>query len=325
MDVLRYRRVFTATLAVALVSGCGSRAVSQPTLPPQQPLPVVSRAAPVSPPAQRPDRRAATTASVGGAEAPARARRGPLPPASGASFARLQAQLGGQIGVAVSGIGFHQRVQTLGQLQTAIAWSTSKVPVAMAIYAAGLAGGRQRDLVAAITASDNAAAERLWTALGSGASAAGAADAQLRAAGDMRTRMQAARLRPGFTPFGQTVWRLTDQTRFAAGMPCLTAGAQVLGLMNQIVAGERWGLGAAGVSAQFKGGWGPGSQPGINGGYLERQFGIVTVRGTPVALSIAALPPDGSHASGTNALTTIARWSVAHVRVARLPRRPACD
>ncbi len=260
------------------------------------------------------------------ADVPAQhASAGGLVDADGAaSFARLQAQLGGQIGLALSGIGSGQPVQTFGPLQSAVAWSTSKVPVAMATYAANLAGAHQQDLDAAITASDNAAAVRLWDALGGGVRAAHAADAQLREAGDTRTAVQPQAIRPGFTPFGQTVWRLEDQTRFTAGMACLSAGAQVLGLMDRIVASERWGLGAAGVPAQFKGGWGPGSQPGASGGYLDRQTGIVTVRGTPVAVSIAALPADGSHDSGTRDLTAIAQWVVANVRVAGLPRRAAC-
>jgi hypothetical protein len=45
----------------------------------------------------------------------------------------LQAGLGGRSGVAVSGFGIGQPVQRLGALNTAIACSTSKVPIAMAV------------------------------------------------------------------------------------------------------------------------------------------------------------------------------------------------
>ncbi len=323
MELLSHGRWLpaAAVAVVVLLGGCGgSEPATQEALPPAAPVP--ARTAATTAPASRPP------ATEGESEADAAAMGSGGGGGSGllpaAGFARLQQQLGGQIGVAVSGIGVDQPVQTLGPLQSAIAWSTSKVPVAMAIYAANLAGSQQQNLDAAITASDNAAAERLWAALGGGAQAARAADAQLRAAGDMQTHMQAATLRAGFTPFGQTLWQLAAQTRFTAGMTCLAAGGPVLGLMDRVVPGERWGLGSAGVSAQFKGGWGPGSQPGAGGGYLDRQMGIVTVRGTPVALSIAALPADGSHTTGTNALTAIARWVVAHVRVAGLPRHAAC-
>lgn len=242
-----------------------------------------------------------------------------------ASFARLQSQLGGRVGLAVSGLGFRQKVQHLGRVDSVIAWSTSKVPIAMAIYEAGLADSQRATLGAAITASNNAAAERLWAALGAGAQAAAAADAQLRAAGDDHTRVQPNRLRAGFTEFGQTLWKLSDQARFTAGMACLPAGAQVLALMDQTVASQRWGLGAAGVEAQLKGGWGPGSQPGAGGGYLDRQMGVVTIDGKPLAVTIASLPPDGSHGSGTSALTAIARWVVAHADVRRIPSHPRCS
>jgi hypothetical protein len=311
-----------AVLAGALLAGCGAQRVAQATLPPAQPVAqppaaatVVTASTPAPAPATVPTTAAAATTRPGG----------PLSDAAVASFARLERRLGGASGLAVSGIGDGQRVQSAGSLHSAIAWSTSKVPIAMAIYDAGLAGAEQASLVAAITASDNAAAERLWAALGGGTRAAQAADEQLRLAGDRRTRMQARRLRAGFTPFGQTRWSLTDQARFTAGMACLDAGAQVLGLMNRIVPGERWGLGAAGVSAQFKGGWGPGSQPGAGGGYLDRQLGVMTIRGRPVAFAVATLPSDGSHATGTRNLTAIARWAVAHVAVGHLPRRPRCE
>jgi hypothetical protein len=129
----------------------------------------------------------------------------------------------------------------------------------MAAIAAGVA--QSQDLTQAITASDNAAAERLWSALGAGASAAEASTAQLRDAGDPRTQIQAQRLRAGYTAFGQTQWALTDQVRFVGGMACVAAGQPVLELMNQVVAGQRWGLGATGKLAQFKAGWGPVSRP----------------------------------------------------------------
>jgi hypothetical protein len=48
------------------------------------------------------------------------------------SFAKLQATLGGRIGLAVSGLGTGQKVQQLGNVNAVIAWSTSKVPIAPA-------------------------------------------------------------------------------------------------------------------------------------------------------------------------------------------------
>ncbi|MBB4661283.1 hypothetical protein [Conexibacter arvalis] len=239
-----------------------------------------------------------------------------------ASFDQLAGSLSGPVGVAVAGAGRGQQVEQLGALQSAVAWSTSKVPVAMAAISAGVAN--DGDLRQAITASDNAAATRLWDALGGGGAAAAATDAQLRAAGDEATATESRTLRSGFTPFGQTNWALADQARFTAGMACTEAGGQVLGLMGEVISAHRWGLGATGLPAQLKGGWGPGSSPGSGGGYLDRQMGIVTVDGKPLAVAIAAQPGDGSHESGTTALTTLARWVVDNADVSSLPAEPAC-
>ena len=75
---------------------------------------------------------------------------------------------------------------------------------------------------------------------------------------------------------------------------------------------------------QLKGGWGPGSQPGVSGGYLDRQMGVVTVGGRKLAVAIASAPSDGSHTTGTSNLTAIARWLVAHADAKGLPgRHPA--
>jgi hypothetical protein len=92
--------------------------------------------------------------------------------------------------------------------------------------------------------------------------------------------------------------------------------------MNEVVAGQRWGLGSAGVQAQLKGGWGPGSRPGSPGRYTDRQMGVLTIHGRPLAVAIATTPADGSHESGTRNLTQIARWLVAHASNDLLPRRP---
>lgn len=190
----------------------------------------------------------------------------------------------------------------------------------MAAITAGVA--ERGDLVQAITASDNAAAERLWTSLGDGAPAAEAATAQLRAAGDQRTVVESRVLRSGYTAFGQTNWALTDQARFAAGMACTDAGAQVLDLMSQVVAGQRWGLGNTGNRARFKGGWGPGVTPGNGDGWLDRQIGVLTVKDKRIAVAIATTA--GDHGAGIENLTTLARWVATHVNVKHVARRPAC-
>lgn len=249
------------------------------------------------------------------------ASSGPLLSAADArSFERLARTLPGSEGVAVAALGRGTRIERLGQLRTGVAWSTAKVPVAMAAIARGVAD--QADLRSAITASDNAAADRIWNALGAGRAAADATTGQLRAAGDSTTVVPAERLRTGYTVFGQTAWSLASQVRFVAGMPCTATGPRLLDLMGSVVSSQRWGLGATGGDAQLKGGWGPGISPGRADGWLDRQMGVVVVSGRPLAVAIATTAPD--HAAGTTALSRIARWLVQHVSVAGVPREPAC-
>lgn len=269
-------------------------------------------------PAPRP-----TSTSAAGDATGAATSTGPRPlltAADRASFARLAATLPGTEGVAVSGVGRGQRVYRAGALRSGVAWSTAKVPVAMAAIEAGV--GSTADVTKAITASDNAAAERLWRALGAGTAAADATDAQLRAAGDPRTRTQPQVLRPGFTAFGQTDWQLTDQARFMAGMRCADAGPEILARMGRVVPGQRWGLGTTGTSAQFKGGWGPGIRPGQDGGWLDRQMGIIEVGGRPVAVAIATTA--GGHEAGTRSLTAIARWVTRNADTRSAPQQARC-
>jgi hypothetical protein len=344
-------RRLTAAVALAaltaLLAGCGgasgsgqstvAKAVAPPALPDTTTTDGVPASHAVEPPAGgsadgpavdpsgADDDTSATTGTSQPASAPRASSGGILSTADRASFARLAASLGGEEGLAVSALGIDRRVERVGSLRSAVAWSTSKVPVAMAVIAAGGEASQQANLRQAITASDNAAAERLWASLGSGQSAASAADRQLRAAGDKHTSVEYHSLRgAAYTPFGQTSWALTDQARFSAGLACSDPGRQVLALMNQVVGGQRWGLGSAGVDAQLKGGWGPGSTPGASGGYLDRQMGVLTIHGKPVAVSIATRPADGSHESGTRNLTAIARWLVAHADTSRLSATPNC-
>ena len=320
-----------AAVAVGLLAGgCGSdqQAASQLALPPPQPLPSgTTTPEPEMPSGNDSPRDSAGDASAEPDLTPAPRQKSTrlLSATDKVSFRELQAQLGGRAAIAVSSTGFGDRVEQTGSPRTAVAWSTSKVPLAMAIYAAGLDSAQQENLRAAITESDNAAAQALWDALGSGDRAAQAADGALRAAGDNNTMIQPQMMRPGFTPFGQTDWALDDQTRFVAGMPCLTQGQQVLELMAQVIPSERWGLSAIDPSARFKGGWGPGTRPGVDGGYVDRQTGIVTISGKPLAISILSVPADGSHDTGAANLTRIAHWASMHVNTGALRSRARCS
>lgn len=199
-------------------------------------------------------------------------------------------------------------VVTGGDLETTVAWSTSKVPVAVAALRAVEDGSSlsdaatvQGNVTSAITASDNAAAEALWASLGDPVTAGAKVEDVLREGGDESTTVQTRVVRDGFTSFGQTLWSAADQVRFADGLSCLAGAQPVLTAMGQISAGQDYGLGRI-PDARYKGGWGPDA----SGSYQVRQFGLVPgADGTPVPVAVAVTSPDGSYESGSAALSEI--------------------
>jgi hypothetical protein len=254
------------------------------------------------------------TAPTGGSSA--------LKPGASASFAQLRTSLPGPIDVAVAPLGTGSTV-TLGGDSPAHAWSTSKVPVLVALMRArdpgGLTASEQSWAQAAITQSDNQSILDLFGDLeqlkGGLAGASDYVTGVLRTAGDQNTVVATAPPPPGgVTTFGQTEWAPSDAVTFfrALANGCLLPSnetAYVLHLMENIVPGESWGLGSAGFpgSVAFKGGWGP--EP--SGAYLVRQSGIIDPgSGGGVAVSIVAYPPGGgdTFSVGTQMLTRTAEW-----------------
>ncbi|MGP9722776.1 hypothetical protein ACT3SZ_02015 [Corynebacterium sp. AOP40-9SA-29] len=213
-------------------------------------------------------------------------------------------EVSGSAGVALLDDGALRTGGSLADLADA-AWSTSKVPVAIAALT-NAGGDGQNDLDGlmrqAITVSDNDAAEALWASLGDEAAAAAATQDVLRQGGDTTTTVPAQKLRAEFSTFGQTTWTLGDQARFAAGLRCVAGSAPVLEAMGEVAAGQDYGLGRL-DGARFKGGWGPGE----DGSYLVRQFGLIPAQdGTMVPVAVAATAPDGSYASAQVVLDEVA-------------------
>ena len=214
------------------------------------------------------------------------------------AFDRIAAALPNGSGLAVAPIGRPDLLRTAGDLGTDVAWSTVKVPLAIAALrvAPDLTGVAER----AITLSDNVAADALWAALGGEPGAAAAVEAVMAQAGDVTTRVPTSRERPGFSIFGQTRWSLDDQARFAAGLACLADAEPVLEMMERIDGSQQWGLGLV-PGAGFKGGWGPSAD---GAGYLVRQFGVIDTRGGRAGVAIAARAADMD--SGAALLSAIA-------------------
>ncbi|MET3859736.1 hypothetical protein ABIE38_000633 [Dietzia sp. 2505] len=200
-----------------------------------------------------------------------------------AGWADLDGVIGGTsrpVGIAVTAVGGGSDVLSAGDVRSGVAWSTIKVPLAVA--AARASPSSLEAATTAITASDNAAAERLWDSLGGGAASASGISAVLADGGDSTTQVPTARTRAEYSIFGQTQWPLVDQARFGSLLPCIGSSNRVLDLMGQVSPDQSWGLGRI-PGARFKGGWGPGE----SGGYLVRQFGIVPAAEGELAVAIA--------------------------------------
>ena len=219
-------------------------------------------------------------------------------------FAQLESQLHAEIGIAVSAVGDGASPSALGQWQTGTAWSTIKVPLTIAALREGdPPQANDSAMRAAITESDNAAAESIWEGLGEPKTAAAKVQEVLREAGDLTTTVESQKVRPEFTAFGQTDWSLDNQARFLAFAYCDKRDAPVFSLMAEVEQDQRWGIGTI-DGTEFKGGWGPS----LSGSYLVRQIGVLPTPTGQAAVAIAAQPASGSFADGTNDLTAIAEW-----------------
>jgi hypothetical protein len=162
-------------------------------------------------------------------------------------------------------------------------------------------------MTAAITESDNAAAESIWAGLGDPVTAAHKVDVVLRQSGDP-TAVQSQRLRPEFSAFGQTDWLLSNQARFTSVAVCDKANAPIFSLMGRVEPDQRWGIGII-PNARFKGGWGPSP----SGSYLVRQMGVLPTPNGMIAVALAAQPDSGTFDDGKANLTEMAKWLTAHL------------
>ena len=227
-----------------------------------------------------------------------------------------------------------------GELSDVSAWSTSKVPVAIAALRengyedAAEAGDEDGDdtsnerdesgdgteagaaswvvdlIDPMISESDNDAAESAWLSMGGEAAAAKAVNEVLGDGGDARTQFDA------WVPPGDVQWELSDQAAFGANLTCIDGAKPVVEAMGEIVDYQSYGLGEI-DGARFKGGWGPD----YDGGYLSRQFGVIPASGGGViGVAIAARPGDGTDDTAREMLDDI-----AHALMERMPHGGDCE
>ncbi|MBF6060437.1 hypothetical protein IU500_06540 [Nocardia terpenica] len=222
------------------------------------------------------------------------------------SFDSYAERLPGTVGLAYVPVG-GERVVALGEWRGGVAWSTSKVPVAIAALRAAPDAAKDH-VTAAITWSDNAASEELWSLLGAPADAGAAVEAVLREAGDHRTRVQSRRVRPEFTAFGQTEWSLAQQALFTAHLPHIATGSDVLALMRALVPEHHWGL-ARFPGAATKAGWGPDAR----GAHMVRQLGVIPNGDGWTAVTVGADPESGGFEEGIALLDRLYEWVQGHL------------
>jgi hypothetical protein len=247
----------------------------------------------------------------------------PNPTGLAGEFAKFQTGLHAKAGVVARAVGTGSAAPVaLGGPDFADepAWSTIKVPLVIASLRQHSAAQPTTSMVAAITDSDNAAAEAIWEGLGDPATAAADVGKVLHDTGDP-TMVESRKLRPEYTAFGQTDWSLTNQAKFLATAACDPRNRPVLDLMGQVTGDQRWGLGSL-PDAKIKGGWGPAP----SGRYLVRQIAVVPAGPKDLTVvAMAAEPDSGSFADGTQALTEIGEWLHAHLDAlpaARCPGSP---
>lgn len=304
-------------------SGCGGSAAPQ-----SSPAGPVSSSIAVAPQTTSPSPSSVTPSSAGSIAAPASGspQTSASPAASSsladgtlqASFTELAAGLSGPAQLALVPVGGGDAVvlgeELLQDSRPVAAWSTIKVPLAIAALQAGsqaspspTPGEATPELVRlAIVASDNQAADELWARLGSGTQAARATQQVLRAGGDRVTVVQSSQVAPPHSPYGQTRWSAADAAGFTAALPCRPEAAPVYRLMGQLDAAQRWGL-AKSPGQHAKGGWGPQGS-----GYLVRQIGVMPgTDGQQVAVALAVASPQGFE-RGTQDLDRMAGWLEQH-------------
>lgn len=207
------------------------------------------------------------------------------------AVARLERTYG-PMGIAVDG-------HVHGTHTEDIAWSTFKVPIAIAADRAELANAAM--IESAIAASDNDSAFALWLALGSDDSAIDAVEKVLAEGGDTVTSCENLAENGEPTPYGFTEWSLKDQLTFASHLRELEGAETTFEAMGESKDYQPYGL-AMLRNAHFKGGWGPDD----DGNYLVRQFGIFDgPDGQEVPIAVMVKPSDGLYETGQKALTRL--------------------
>lgn len=223
-----------------------------------------------------------------------------------------KADFGPGVGLALVPVG-GAAVLTFGNQQQHVAWSTIKVPLALA---AQRNGSSQALISKAIIDSDNDAALALRESLGTPTEARVKVTAVLRDGGDEDTEV--VKIREPTETFGLTEWKLGDAAVFGAHLPCMDDTGEILGYMGKVNGSQKWGLESMTskrVTTAVKGGWGPADE----GGYEVRQLGLITWKdGRQLAVTMQSYQPGEEMGVGVANLDAVAAW--LDTNLAKLPR-----
>lgn len=281
-------RILAITCATVVLAGCSSDA-GDGSSPIAQP-----------PTAAPPDLSSASVTNVTPAPSLATSLAPLASTGLNASFDEVAATLPpGEVGIATFN---GQQGTQFGSWTSGAAWSTIKVPLSIA--AVNVDEFTATPLMRqAISHSDNAAADQMWSMLGDGLTAATAVDAVLRKGGDAAVNVQSQQVHPPYSPYGQTIWPKDQAAIFAFGLPCIAGAASVIDGMRNLGLNQQWGL-APYADVAAKGGWGPE----LDGRYLVRQLALVTNNTGTFGTSLAAKPADGSFDTGKAMLNALGTW-----------------
>lgn len=270
-------------------------------------------------------------------------------------FEQLQAEELADFTIAWAPVGNPDAVQQLGSGDTLDAWSTIKVPIALAAVQerhGSLPEHAENDIALSLRVSDNDAARRLWNGLEQFGNPGRIVDDVLDSTGDQATSV-GRDAQGNDVPFGRTAWSVADAARFAAGMPCQPYSELVLDDMEAVDPEQSWGLGVL-TSAGRTGPWARDSRQGqgetslptpsfgdavtfsavaaglphdamafkggwgiSDDGYLMRQIGVIrSADGAGVGVAMTVQPTAEDHDRGAQALSDAAAWLSASLSAA---------
>ncbi|MBG6122625.1 hypothetical protein [Corynebacterium aquatimens] len=187
-----------------------------------------------------------------------------------------------------------------GTLRSLPAWSTEKVPIALAAQEHCALDRAMLDqlITNAITMSDNSSTDLLYGCLGDSMTAARLVGEQVgRSGADVYMDPM----------WGVTQWPISSQAHYAYYLSTLPADNLVTDSMSKVVPQQSWGLGRI-EGMHFKGGW---NDSELDGGYDDRQMGFFTVAGSTYGVSIGARSEAGSMTDTVKALNKMAALIVS--------------